>query len=124
MCLALVVPGLAVIMRGKILTGLFLLFLQVTVLGWLPAALIAISIVNGQDIKKEIRKQQRNVNITYASPVSQAPAIQQETPAWQEALSDGWEIARKKFNELYVFIQERQGKQEVKEENKDNNPGE
>lgn len=42
MLLAILVPFLSFIMRGKILAGIICLILQITLLGWLPAALWAV----------------------------------------------------------------------------------
>lgn len=39
--LAMLAPFLAVMLRGKILTGIFLLILQCTVVGWIPAVVVA-----------------------------------------------------------------------------------
>lgn len=50
--LAIFLPFLAVMLRGKILTGIVLLLLQLTVLGWLVAAPVAIVIVMNADADK------------------------------------------------------------------------
>lgn len=42
MLLAILVPFLSFIMRGEILAGIICLILQITLLGWLPAALWAV----------------------------------------------------------------------------------
>ena len=39
--LAIFVPGIALISMGKVFQGIICLFLQCTVIGWLPAALWA-----------------------------------------------------------------------------------
>ena len=44
--LAFIVPGLAVILRGKIWQGIALLILQATVLGWIPAVVIALLLIH------------------------------------------------------------------------------
>lgn len=43
--LAVFLPFLAVMLKGRVLTGLLLLILQVTVIGWLIAAPLAIVII-------------------------------------------------------------------------------
>ncbi|KMQ65640.1 iduronate sulfatase [Chryseobacterium angstadtii] len=41
MLLAILLPFLSFMVRGKILTGIVCLILQITVIGWLPAAIWA-----------------------------------------------------------------------------------
>lgn len=41
MLLAILLPFLSFMVRGKILTGILCLVLQITVIGWLPAAIWA-----------------------------------------------------------------------------------
>ncbi|MCT2562823.1 YqaE/Pmp3 family membrane protein [Chryseobacterium herbae] len=41
MLLAILLPFLSFIIRGKILTGIVCLILQITLIGWLPAAIWA-----------------------------------------------------------------------------------
>lgn len=41
--IAILVPWLSFFMRGKIFAGLFCLILQITLIGWLPAAIWAVS---------------------------------------------------------------------------------
>ncbi len=43
MLLALLLPWLSFILRGKIFSGIICLILQCTLIGWLPAALWAIN---------------------------------------------------------------------------------
>jgi uncharacterized membrane protein YqaE (UPF0057 family) len=42
---ALLLPWLALFMRGRILQGVLCLILQITVIGWLPAAVWALVVV-------------------------------------------------------------------------------
>ena len=44
---ALVVPPLAILLCGKFFQAVLALILQITVIGWLPAALWAMFVVNG-----------------------------------------------------------------------------
>jgi hypothetical protein len=41
MLIAILVPWLSFFLRGKILTGIVCLLLQITLIGWIPAALWA-----------------------------------------------------------------------------------
>lgn len=50
-----------VFLRGKILSGLLCLILQITILGWIPAAIWAVaSRVDGKN-KQRMRKLERNI---------------------------------------------------------------
>jgi uncharacterized membrane protein YqaE (UPF0057 family) len=42
MLLAILLPFLSFIVRGKIFTGIICLILQITLIGWLPAAIWAV----------------------------------------------------------------------------------
>ncbi len=44
--LAILLPWLSFIMRGKVLTGIICLLLQLTLLGWIPAAIWAVVSLN------------------------------------------------------------------------------
>lgn len=44
--LAILLPWLSFIFRGKILTGILCLILQVTLIGWIPAAIWAVVSLN------------------------------------------------------------------------------
>lgn len=46
MFLAIVLPFLSFIVRGKVLTGIICFILQITVIGWLPAAIWAVMSLN------------------------------------------------------------------------------
>ncbi|AZA48766.1 YqaE/Pmp3 family membrane protein [Chryseobacterium carnipullorum] len=46
MLLAILLPFLSFMFRGKILTGIICLILQITVIGWLPAAIWAVLSLN------------------------------------------------------------------------------
>ena len=47
--LAILLPWLALLLRGHVLQGLACLVLQITVLGWVPAAIWAAIIINRDD---------------------------------------------------------------------------
>jgi hypothetical protein len=52
--LAILLPWLSFILRGRILRGILCLLLQLTIIGWLPAALWALANLN------ESRAERRN----------------------------------------------------------------
>jgi len=51
--LAILLPWLSFFLRGKILSGIICLVLQITVLGWLPAA--AWAVISLQDARADRR---------------------------------------------------------------------
>ena len=60
--IAVLVPWLSFFMRGKILSGILCLILQLTLIGWLPAAIWAVaSRINGKN-KAELRRMERRLN--------------------------------------------------------------
>lgn len=53
MLLAILLPFLSFIVRGKIITGIICFLLQITVLGWIPAAIwAALSLQNARAEKR------------------------------------------------------------------------
>ena len=56
MLLAILLPFLSFIFRGKILTGIICLILQMTVLGWIPAAIWAAMSLSNARAEKRNRK--------------------------------------------------------------------
>ncbi len=46
MLLAIICPFLSFIFRGKLLTGIVCLILQMTLIGWIPAAIWAVTSLN------------------------------------------------------------------------------
>lgn len=46
MLLAILLPFLSFMVRGKIITGIICLILQITLIGWLPAAIWAVLSLN------------------------------------------------------------------------------
>ncbi|MCJ7933058.1 MAG: YqaE/Pmp3 family membrane protein [Chryseobacterium sp.] len=46
MLLAILLPFLSFMVRGKIITGIICLILQITLIGWLPAAIWAVVSLN------------------------------------------------------------------------------
>ena len=64
MLLAILLPFLSFIFRGKLLSGIVCLILQVTLIGWLPAAFWAVMSLNNERADKRndklIRAMQAN----------------------------------------------------------------
>jgi uncharacterized membrane protein YqaE (UPF0057 family) len=54
--LALFLPFLAVMLKGRVIVGMILLLLQLTVIGWLPATIVACFIINNENNKKHIEQ--------------------------------------------------------------------
>lgn len=44
--IAILLPWLSFMLRGRILTGIFCLILQITLIGWIPAAIWAVVSLN------------------------------------------------------------------------------
>ncbi|TYP97655.1 hypothetical protein BC792_10277 [Sphingobacterium allocomposti] len=60
--IAVLFPWLSFFLRGKILIGFVCLILQITLIGWLPAAIWAVaSHVDGKN-KRRIRRLERNMH--------------------------------------------------------------
>jgi len=58
--IAILLPWLSFILRGRILTGILCLLLQITIVGWIPAAAWAVISLN------EARAERRNRRIVKA----------------------------------------------------------
>lgn len=54
--LALFLPFLAVMLKGRVLAGIVLLVLQLTLFGWLPATIAALFIIHQENTKQAIRE--------------------------------------------------------------------
>lgn len=52
--LAIFLPFLAVMLKGRVGTGIVLLLLQITVVGWFIATIVAFFIIHGENTKKAI----------------------------------------------------------------------
>ena len=58
---AILIPWLSFFLRGKIVSGIICLILQVTLIGWLPAAIWAVvSTIEGKN-KKRVRKMEKRI---------------------------------------------------------------
>ena len=53
---AVLLPFLALLLRGKVVQGLLCLVLQLTVLGWLPATVWAIVVINNDNAERRHRE--------------------------------------------------------------------
>ena len=64
MLLAILLPFLSFMVRGKVLTGIICLILQITLIGWLPAAIWAVLSLNNERADKRndrlIKAMQKN----------------------------------------------------------------
>jgi uncharacterized membrane protein YqaE (UPF0057 family) len=56
MLIAILLPWLSFFLRGKILTGILCLLLQITLIGWLPAAIWAALSLNDSRENRRNRK--------------------------------------------------------------------
>lgn len=54
--LAIIFPWLSFLVRGKILSGIFCLILQVTLIGWIPAAIWAVISLQNERADKRTRQ--------------------------------------------------------------------
>jgi uncharacterized membrane protein YqaE (UPF0057 family) len=54
--LAILLPWLALLLRGRIFQGILCLILQITLLGWIPAAIWAILVINNDDADRRTRE--------------------------------------------------------------------
>lgn len=61
MLLALTLPWLSFILRGKIISGIFCLILQCTLIGWLPASLWAINSRSNAKTDKKLKEMEKRI---------------------------------------------------------------
>jgi uncharacterized membrane protein YqaE (UPF0057 family) len=54
--LAILLPFLALLLRGKLFQGVLCLVLQLTVIGWIPATLWAILVINNDNAERRHRE--------------------------------------------------------------------
>lgn len=60
--IAILLPWLSFFLRGKIFTGIICLILQITILGWIPAAVWAVVSLNNARADKRTEKIVRAIN--------------------------------------------------------------
>ncbi|WP_050387330.1 YqaE/Pmp3 family membrane protein [Bradyrhizobium pachyrhizi] len=58
---AILLPWLALFLRGRPFQGILCLLLQITVLGWIPAAIWAVIVVNGDNQERRHREMMQAV---------------------------------------------------------------
>lgn len=63
--IAVLFPWLSFFLRGKILVGFLCLILQITIIGWLPAAMWAVASLVDERNKKRINRLQRDMRYAY-----------------------------------------------------------
>ena len=61
MLLAILLPWLSFLLRGKILSGIVCLVLQCTLIGWLPAALWAINSRSNANTDKKLKQMENRL---------------------------------------------------------------
>lgn len=54
-------PGLSFLIRGKILTCLLCIILQITIIGWLPAAIWAVYSYSSSKNKKQLKQMEQRI---------------------------------------------------------------
>lgn len=54
--IAFFLPWLSLILQGKILSGIICLFLQITIIGWIPACIWAFTALNRMYADRRTRK--------------------------------------------------------------------
>lgn len=60
--LAILLPWLSFILRGRILTGILCLILQITLIGWIPAAIWAVVSLNNARADKRTDRIVKAIN--------------------------------------------------------------
>lgn len=53
---AVLLPWLALMLRGRVFQGILCLILQITLIGWLPAAIWAVMVVNSDNEERRHRE--------------------------------------------------------------------
>ncbi|TDT96516.1 MULTISPECIES: YqaE/Pmp3 family membrane protein [Azorhizobium] len=60
--IAVLLPWLALMLRGRIFQGILCLVLQITLIGWLPAAIWAVVVVNNDNEERRHRELMASLN--------------------------------------------------------------
>lgn len=53
---AILLPWLALMLRGRVFQGILCLILQITMIGWIPAAIWAVVVVNNDNQERRHRE--------------------------------------------------------------------
>ena len=59
--IAILIPWLSFFLRGKIISGIICLILQITIIGWLPAAIWAVVSRSEGKNKKRIKEMEKRI---------------------------------------------------------------
>jgi hypothetical protein len=59
--IAILLPWLSFILRGKILAGIICLILQITLIGWLPAAIWALISRSNEKNEKKMKEMEKRI---------------------------------------------------------------
>lgn len=59
--IAIFLPWLSFLLRGKIVSGIICIILQITFIGWIPAAIWAVSSLNNARQANEIKKMEKRI---------------------------------------------------------------
>lgn len=59
--IAILFPWLSFFLRGKIIQGILCFILQITIIGWLPAAIWAVAARNEAKMDTAIKRAERNI---------------------------------------------------------------
>lgn len=54
--IAVLLPPLAVLLCGRVVLAIVLLVLQITMIGWIPAAIVAAYVVSQNDAEKRVER--------------------------------------------------------------------
>ena len=61
MLLAILIPWLSLMLNGRILSGIVCLILQITLIGWIPAAIWAVSARNNSKMEKKLNRMEKKI---------------------------------------------------------------
>lgn len=59
--LSIILPWLSFFARGKVFSGLLCLILQITLIGWLPAAIWSVVSLNNERNEKRIKEMEHRI---------------------------------------------------------------
>lgn len=59
--IAILFPSLSFLLRGKIVSAIVCVILQITFIGWIPAAIWAVSSLNNARQSNEIKKMEKRI---------------------------------------------------------------
>lgn len=59
--IAILLPWISFLVRGKIFSGIFCLILQITLIGWLPASIWAVVSLNNSKNEKRLKEMEKRI---------------------------------------------------------------